>query len=426
MSFPRQLWSLRRSRPWFVACAAVVLASLLAYPLVDWHLRAIDVAAEYRFWDFGAYGGAVNRWLEGERIYVPDDDGPGYHGSYLYPPVFVLLFAPFTALPPDTAAPVWSACSVAFLWLGLQALVAALGLDLDPVDRGLLLLAVVGFQPLLLSVKLGQASAFVAGLLAVAGAALVAGERVRADTRRTDRVGRLLDVASGVATAVAGTLKLAYAPVGAHLLVRRDRFVGAVATGLCLLVVSVAVFGVGTHLTYLDVLRWGVTLGTEARSPTLWLAPYYAPLFAVPGSLAVRLAGALAVAVLALCSTADRETFALGVAATPLLAPEAYTYTFVALLPAVVVLVATELARDGYPALPVVGLGLCHVHAFGLRLAGDVVPPLVGGGPTAATVVSLLQPGLWGVLVVAGLAAVRVGQSASAPELPEVWPSIRS
>jgi hypothetical protein len=135
-----------------------VLASLLAYPLVDWHLRAIDVAAEYRFWDFGAYGGAVNRWLEGERIYVPDDDGPGYHGSYLYPPVFVLLFAPFTALPPDTAAPVWSACSVAFLWLGLQALVAALGLDLDPVDRGLLLLAVVGFQPLLLSVKLGRRS----------------------------------------------------------------------------------------------------------------------------------------------------------------------------------------------------------------------------------------------------------------------------
>jgi hypothetical protein len=411
----RQLWARRRTHPWFVVCAAVVLASLLVYPAVDWYLRAADAAAAFRFWDFGAYGGAVNRWTAGEPIYVPDDDGPGYHGSYLYPPVFLLLFAPFVALPPGTGAVAWGVCTVAFLWLGMQALAAALGGDLHPVERALLLAALVGFQPLLLSVKLGQASAFVGGLVAVAGAALVVGERA-GGTRRTGRVGRLGRWTSGAATAIAGTLKLAYAPVGAHLLARRDRLVGAVAAGIGLVALSVAVFGVEAHLTYLDVLRWGVTLGGRTRPPTLWLAPYFAPLFALPvDTLPVRLAGALGVAVLAAGSAADREVFALGVAATPLLAPQAYTYTFVALLPAVAVLVATEFDRDGCPAVPVAALGLLHVHAHGLRLVGEAVPPLVGG--SAPVVVSLLQPGLWGVLALAGLAAVRAVEDATVPTL---------
>jgi hypothetical protein len=223
-------------------------------------------------------------------------------------------------------------------------------------------------------------------------------------------------LASGAATAVAGTLKLAYAPVGAHLLARRDRLVGAVAAGIGLVALSVAVFGVEAHLTYLDVLRWGVTLGGRTRPPTLWLAPYFAPLFALPvDTLPVRLAGALGVAVLAAGSAADREVFALGVAATPLLAPQAYTYTFVALLPAVAVLVATEFDRDGCPAVPVAALGLLHVHAHGLRLVGEAVPPLVGG--SAPVVVSFLQPGLWGVLALAGLAAVRAVEDATVPTL---------
>ena len=406
-----RLWSRRRSRPWLVVCATVVLAALLAYPAVDWYLRSVGVAPEFRFWDFGAYDAAIYRWQHGQPLYRPADGG-GYHGGYLYPPVALFVFWPFAALPPTIDAVVWGGVSVAFLWVALQALVAAFGVDVHPVERLLLLGVVVGFQPVLLSIKLGQASAFLAGLLTVAAAALVTGEYGQS----TDGSSLPLRLLSGAATALAGILKLAYAPVGAHLLVRRARFVGAVVTSALTLLVSVVVFGIETHLAYLDVLRWGVTLGTDARSPIRWLAPHFVPLFALPtGSLVVRLVGALVVAVLALCSDADCETFALGVVVTPLLAPEAYTYTFVVLLPAVVVLVATELDRgdDGYPAVPVLGLGLLHVHAYGLRLAGDVVPSLVGDG--AATVVSLLQPGLWGVVVLGVLAAGRVAQTAAVP-----------
>jgi hypothetical protein len=394
-----------------------VFLSLVAYPAVDWHLRAAGIAPAFEFWDFGAYGGAVDRWTDGEPLYVPDDDG-GYHGSYLYPPVFVLLFAPFADLSPGLDAVVWGAVSVALLWLGLQALGATLGVEFHPVERLFLLAALVGFQPLLLSLKLGQASAFLGGVLSVAGAALVAGERRHADDGDEDRFATLARLGSGAATAVAGAFKLAYAPVGAHLLARRERFVGAVAAGVGLLCVSVAAFGVETHLTYVDVLRWGTTLGGDARPPTLWLPPYYEPLFVVPGDpLVVQICGSLLVAALVLCSEADRETFALGVAAVPLLAPQAYTYTFVVTLPAVVVLVATELDRDGYPGVPVVALGLFHVHAYGLRLLGDVVPPFLPGG--ASTVVGVLQPGLWGTLLLTGIATFRVAQAASFPVLGE-------
>jgi hypothetical protein len=413
----RRLWSLRRSRPWFVVCSGAVLLSLVAYPVVDWQLRAAGIAPAFEFWDFGAYGGAVDRWTDGEPLYVPDEDG-GYHGSYLYPPVFVLVFAPFAALSPGLDAVVWGAVSVALLWLGLQALAAALGAEFHPVERLLLLAALVGFHPLLLSLKLGQASAFLGGAIAVAGAALVAGESRHTDRGENDRFAGLARLGSGAATAVAGVLKLAYAPVGAHLLARRERFVGAVAAGVGLFGVSVAVFGVETHLVYVDVLRWGAALGGDARPPTLWLPPYYEPLFAVPGDpFAVQAGGSLLVAALALCSGADRETFALGVAAVPLLAPQAYTYTFVVVLPAVVVLVATELDRDGSPVVPVVALGLFHVHAYGLRFLGDVVPPLLPGG--ASTVVWALQPGLWGTLLLTGVAALRVAQAASFPALGE-------
>jgi hypothetical protein len=38
-----------------------VLAFLLTYPLLDWHLRATDVASPFRFYDFGAYTGAIER-----------------------------------------------------------------------------------------------------------------------------------------------------------------------------------------------------------------------------------------------------------------------------------------------------------------------------------------------------------------------------
>jgi len=158
----------------------------------------------------------------------------------------------------------------------------------------------------------------------------------------------------------------------------------------------------------------GIDEGTAARSPTIWLPPYYRPFYDVPYSLAVRIAASLAIVVGVLrADGAVREVTALGFAAVPLLAPLTYAYYFVAAVPAVVLLVAAELDRpDGRPALPVVGLLLIQFHSYGLRWAGMVAPEWLPG--------VLLQPGLYGNLLVVGLAGARVAAAGGSMPVRDV------
>lgn len=415
MSALRRLWSRRRDRPRFVAAAAVLLAVLVSYPFVDWWLQSQGIAPPFRFWDFGAYGGAVERWQAGEPLYEANENG-GFHGTFLYPPVAVFLFLPFMEAPVPGAALAWVVTSVLLLWVGLQLLARSLGLRLALFERALLLAALLGYQPLLIGAKLGQTAPFMAAMLCFAFVALRRGEAGSdGDTRARDgRVATAAALASGAFTAVVGVVKLAYASVGAHLLADRRRFAGAVLAGLALLAVSVAVFGVETHRTYVDVLGWGVSQGSQARVPRpyLWLPPYYRPLGFLPEwSLFLRVAGSIGVAALALLARdADREVFALGVAAFPLLTPLAYTYYLTALLPAAAIAVAVEFDVDGRPELPVVALLLLQFHSYGLLAIGTFVLDPVEALQRVDALYWLVQPGLWGAALLAGLLAVRVVQ----------------
>ncbi|MFB6195713.1 MAG: glycosyltransferase family 87 protein [Haloplanus sp.] len=386
MSVLNRLLARRDEDPLFVAVSLLALLALATYPAVDQVLHHFEISPPFRFWDFGAYSGAVDRWLDGEPIY--QSEGGDYHGSYLYPPVVLLAFVPFTLwFSFNAGAMAWLACSIALLWVGLQRLAGALGCSLRPWERVALLPVIVGFHPLLFSIKMGQTAAALGALLTFAASASLRGR----------------SYASGALTAVCGLVKLPYAPAGAHLLADRDRFLGAVAGGLALLAVSLLAFGIDTHRTFLEVLAWGIREGSSTRSPALWLPGYYRPFYSIPYSLVIRVAASLAIVVVVLRAAPDarRETTALGFAAVPLLAPLTYTYYFIAAVPAVLLLVAAELDRaDGRPAVPVVGLLLLHVHSYGLLAAVHVAPGWIPG--------VLLQPGLWGNLVIVGLAAARV------------------
>lgn len=407
MTALQQLWALRSRRPWFVGGSIAVLGFLLAYPAIQWWLHSVGIAGDFGFYDLGSYRRSVRYWRDGMSIYVQNEGG-GYHGSYLYPPVFLLLFAPLTDLPFRQAGIVLNVVSVGVLWLGLQAVVATYDVRLAWYERGLLLWAILGFHPVIMSMRLAQVSVFLAGLLAFSLAAL------RYAQRRDGSP--LAQYVAGALTAIPGTMKLIYAPAGAHLLGNRRRFVGAVGTGLGLLGVSVAVFGVDTHLAYLDVLAWGKGWG-ESRPPTVWGPAYYRPLVVVSQTLglAIRFGLAAVISILALASAdveIDDEVFALGVAALPVIAPRAYTQDLSVLLPVVVVLLATELRRaDGRPLVPVVGLWLAAVHAYGLYLVVDVLPGRVPGGEFLAGLAGYLQPGLWATALLVGLAGYRVAET---------------
>ncbi len=410
MSIASRFWALRRTRPTFVAVTTAFLVFLFAYPFIDWVLRAAGIAGPFGFYDFGAYGGAVNRWLAGEAIYVPNENG-GYHQKYLYPPITLLVFWPFTELA--HARILWNSFSVALLWLGLQAVVAALDVHMSRLERGLLLWLLLGFQPLLLSLKLAQTAPFLAGLLSFSLAALLRGEFGHREFR----------YASGLCTAIVGAVKPSYSSVGAHLLADRDRLGGALATGIGLLIASMLLFGVETHVAYLDVLTWGLHHGDSARSPALWLAPYFKPLAWIPGSIYLRIGASLLIAIGALmaASDADREVFALGVVAFPLLSPLTYAYYFVPVIPAIVVMLAVEFERDGYPLLPVLGLWILAIHSYGLRLLVVDLPDLLGLGNMYEPLYPLLQPGTWGLILLIGLAGYRVAETIERPAWSARW-----
>ena len=137
--------------------------------------------------------------------------------------------------------------------------------------------------------------------------------------------------------------------------------------------------------------------------------------------MAIRVALAAGISILAVRSTGggvDDVTFALGVAAIPLVAPRAYTQDLAVLLPVVIALLATELRReDGYPLVPVVGLFLAAIHPSGLfgiiHLAAALFP--ASSYDALGTLIGLLQPGVWAALLLVGLAAVRVAEAATLP-----------
>jgi hypothetical protein len=426
MSVLARLWRHRRRRPLTVAVSVGVLAFLLAYPLFDWWLRASKVAGmaglervtPFTFNDFSAFTGAVDNWYAGESIYTKENGS--YHGSYLYPPAYVFLFVPFfelqgaellTALPFadggfEGGAMAWELFSIGVLWVGLQFVVDELGYRLAAFERVGLLWLLFGFQPLLFSFKWGQTGAFQAGLLCFAFVGLARGQ-----PRATG--GRAARLASGALTTIASGMKPFYATSGAHLLRNRDRFLGAVAGGVGLAVVSLVV-GVDQVLGYWDVLTWGKGWTGDPRPPWFWGPTYYRPLYVFESlsrelGLLVRAVGVGGIVALVLAARsypAERETFALGVAAIPTFAPTAYTYDFAALLVAAVVLIAVELDRDGRPWLPVLAVGLLGLQAYGLKYVVDHLPGFVPAREwVVLNLAPVLQPGLWGNLILLGLAA---------------------
>ncbi|MFB6074510.1 MAG: glycosyltransferase family 87 protein [Haloarculaceae archaeon] len=404
MSVASRLCSLRERRPVFVALAVLTLVLLFVYPAIEAWVRAVEPNAQaINFQDLSVYQGAVHRFLNGQSIYVTNSHG-GFWGTYLYPPIFILVFWPFTALSHGGAGIAFGVLTTLLLWVALQLAVSQLGVSLRWYERLLGLWALAGYYPVMLSFKLGQTGALTGALVTFALVGLLA----------DDRTGGF---ASGVATAGVGVLKFAYAPVGAHLLADRDRFLGALAGGVALVAVSVLVFGLDANLHYLDVLAWGVGQGGGDRLPRayLWFPPYFRQLHWLPGEFYVRLGIAALVAVASLLARdADRAVFSLGVGTFLLITPLPYVYYFVAAIPAVLALLAVEFDRGGYPAIPVLALLFFHVHAYGLNTLVSRLPPLVGGIPD--WVYPLLQPGLWATLLLFGLAGYRVADAVVLPD----------
>lgn len=417
MSATRQLWKERRERPLFVVLTVLTVVSMVVWPLVLALFSRHNVVpvAEYGFNDFGAYSIAVDNWITGdEPIYTQNEDG-GFHGSYLYPPHVLPLFYPFTLLEFNTGAALFGFVSLLCLWFGVLAVGSELGYEPTVPERLVGFVALYGFHPAFWDFKWGQISTLLAALLCFAFYTHERGSRGHAPSQYL----------SGVLTTLAASVKIFYATSGAHMLRDSRRFSGGVLTGLGLFACSLLVFGLDTIRLYLDVLRWGKGWGTGQLPPRDWQTAYYRPLYlfdqilakiglSLPDSwmIAAAILGVLAVigvvvlarsvpdgTEIAFAPASGHLTFALGVAVIPLLAPRAYTHDLVVLLLPALILLAVELEHDGYPWLPVLALLLVQFHTYGTRAGIHLL------GRTWAVI---LQPGVYGTLILVGLATARL------------------
>jgi hypothetical protein len=422
---------LRDRRPLLFWIGLGTFAWLLGYPALDLLLQRVGVTASYPApVEFGAYYGAARRFVAGAPLYAVEQT-PGLqelldltcegdctgeraalrHLDYLYPPIFVLAVVPFTVVPFTVAALLWNVVSLAVLWVGLLALLETYDVRLEWWERVALLWLLLGFQPIVASLKVGQASTLLAAMFAFAAAFFERGRRAPSVARTP--------LLSGVFTALGSVVKPFYAVSGAHLLHDRRRLVGAVATGVVVVVGSLAVFGPGPHLKYLSILAAGEGWGVVQRplrvgEPGVWHPGVYKPLYVLgTWSLPVRfllLAGVVALLLRSRPCRAETErpAFVLGLAAIPLLAPVAHALEFCSLVPAAVVALRDEFGRPaGRPVVVPVAVLLLSVQVYAFRTfiyLADAVAAFAWLRPA----LPVLQPGLAGNLLLFGLATYRV------------------
>jgi hypothetical protein len=225
--------------------------------------------------------------------------------GFLYPPLSAVLATPLTWVSPAAAAVVMTAIGVAVLAIG----VALETRGLRTVDRWLVLVAALGFAPVVNELLLGQVT------LLVAAAVLAL----------RDRDGLVRGVPLGL------VLALAPKPLLIPLLVwclafRRRGLLAALAVAGVVTLAGIVIVGVEPYRAWLDVL---VGAGSVERRGNLALSQ----LDSLP--VIVTLAGATVVAVVVAARADERRGFVASLLAGLVLAPYTLLYSASILLVAV-------------------------------------------------------------------------------------------
>jgi hypothetical protein len=127
---------------------------------------------EPKLHDFGAYYNAAVRWLDGAPLYRTTREVPGLEAEisgempWLYPPIFVLIFVPFTILPPIVAGFVWNLLTLMFLIWSVSQLLYSFNIYPDRKVTILIYLSVVSFGSTITWMKAGQVSGLLVGFYA--------------------------------------------------------------------------------------------------------------------------------------------------------------------------------------------------------------------------------------------------------------------
>lgn len=356
---------------------------------------------ELKLHDFGAYYNAAVRWLHYAPLYQTTYEVSTLEAQisgsmpYLYPPMFVLIFVPFTLFPPIIAGIIWDVVILAFLIFSVSRLVSAFEVDFSWRKRLLLYLVIASFAPTITWMKLGQVSGLITALLCLSGATL-----------RSNR-----HELSGAFTALGSLVKPFYAPSGAHLLRNQRRFVSALITSAAVIILGLLIFGIETHLEYIDVLREGGGWLTPLE-PNNWHATHFNPFYIFgPAHVIFRVFIISGTAGLALYSNKTKVPieyiFALGVSIVPLAGPT-NTLALNAAIPAILITVLYELENGReFPIVLAICALLIHIHPYTIEFLSKFGPQLYPSLELLTPAIPLLQPALYGMTLLVGYITYR-------------------
>lgn len=314
--------------------------------------------------DFKVYYLAALRYQDGYSLYSPGpfvETIPGVIATeWLYPPLAVIPFVPFTFLPVGVAGLLWTAINLFALWIAMYYLAVSLDVNMTRPRTLLLWACVTGFYPTLRWLSFGQVTGLLTAGLAVSLAFVL--QSSDADSPERGLAGCIL--------AAVAFVKPYYAATGTHLLSSRRRVATSILAGTGLFAVSLALFGVQEHIAYLSVLAEGKGEWTGVGGV---YRHRFAP-FHVFGAGAILVKGALLLGIIVLAlvdartGAPSRRGLALGSIAIPLIIPSANTITLSFALPGLFILLVDELQRGRSPALPLLAIALVHTNKLFLKV----------------------------------------------------------
>lgn len=386
----------------------IVATLFLAYPIIAVVATLLGASFEMNFMDFGAYYSAANRFLEGGSLYHTPTGAkapthPGGNFPYLYPPVVILPFIPLALLPFNVASLIWVTVSLAIVVASALTLLKAYGVHLLRWEMLVFSYGIVGFAPTIIWFKLGQVTGLIVGSLC-----LVAAYLESAPDGWYSELGLLLPAA----------VKPPYAVAMAPALNDWRRVLRVAILGLAVAAVSVLFFGIESHQSYLAVLREGKGWHLDPLPISKFSFFVFRP-FYVFGDYRVVLRLVLLVSLIGYVlgrgsrrPAVDRAVFALGCTAVPLLHPTTNALTLNALLPAYLIVLASETRLSGGSLIvPLVSLALVQVHPYGISVLSWVGEGALAPLEPLRLFVPILQPALWGIILLAGFIVFRIEHS---------------
>lgn len=378
------------------------VVTLLLYIPFNIFIEVFNISYGPRLTDFDTYYHSAHRLRNGGSIYADTVAPDGSSRRFVYPPVAILIFLPFSFFPFTIAGILWNVFSVLVFSIGMVKLLKELlynsNMEFSKTHYIIAISSAIAFSPMVNWIKAGQASGIVAGGLCLSVAYLLENER-------TSNV--LPAFYASVLIPVICSIKPYYAPSGGHLLQDIKRLAYGIFGGAIIFTLSLLLLGVDTHIKYINVIQSGQSNLVFTTPPSQWNAGIYAPLH-IFGELAISiriiliLATIATILVLTYYDYEQLEIALIGIAIIPIATPTRVD-GLVALIPVYIVILIHYWENRLLRASTFISILLVHIHPYTIELLSKIGPHYIPAFDTISPIIPLLQPALWGHLLLIAL-----------------------